>query len=119
MEWPGAYIIPLTKSPPDGTFEVTPLPFSPGYRPAVLTVEVLQFGPEKATVTELISKYAGIPAGEVVPGVVRRNVPRIQAEEMEKNLKAAKASVRLSESESRIYRATGDALEQFERIEKR
>jgi len=110
---PGAYIIPLTKR--GAAYEVTPLPLSPGYFPEFVTVELARIGPDKDKVAELASKLIGPPdnKAEIAPGILRRNVPRQEAEEIKRTLEAVKASVRISEGESRIYRATPDALEQL------
>jgi hypothetical protein len=112
---PGEYILPLTKRA-DGAYEVTPLPLSPGYMPAFVTIELVRVGPEKAKVAEVLAK---LWAGEIAPGMRWRNVPRADAEEIKRKLDAAAAGVRITEGESRIYRDTPDALAQLKEIEGR
>jgi hypothetical protein len=115
---PGEYILPLTKRKPDSgnTFEVTPLPLSPGYAPQYVTVELVQTGPDKEKVAELVDTLFGRAdkKGDIPPGVLRRNVPRLEAESAKRKLEAAKAVLRITEGEERIYRATPDVLEQLE-----
>jgi hypothetical protein len=117
---PGEYIVPLTKRKvgSDYRYEVTPLPLSPGYRPEFVTVEIVHVGPEKEKVAELARELLGGPNRNdaLGDGIGRHNVPRERAEEIKKKLEAVKANVRVTESETRIYRATPDALEQLDAV---
>ena len=53
----------------------------------------------------------------VLPWIVRHNMPQAQALNVKEALKNAGATAVLLESESRIYRATPDALAQWRAIE--
>jgi hypothetical protein len=114
---PGTYILPLTKRKTSAgyAYEVTSLPMSPGYRPEYVTVELLRVGAEKDKVSALVHSLTS-STGEVAPGVVRRDVPQKEAVEFKRTADALGAGVRLSEGESRIYRATPDALAQLEEL---
>jgi hypothetical protein len=110
---PSEYVVPLLKR---GTeFEVTPLPVSPGYYPLFVTVELERVGPEKEKVADLVAKFLG-KGGEISRGILARNVPREKAYELKEKLLAVHAGAKISEGESRIYRATPDALEQLEEL---
>jgi hypothetical protein len=111
---PGTYILPLTKRKTSTgyTYEVTSLPMSPGYRPEYVTVEVVRVGPEKDKVSALAHILIG-GTGEIAPGILRRDVSQKEAAEFKRKADALGANVRLSEGESRIYRATPDALAQL------
>jgi hypothetical protein len=117
---PGEYIVPLTKRKvgSDYRFEVTAVPLSPGYKPEYVTVEIVQVGPDREKVAELAHKLLGGPdkKDELADGSRRHNVPREEAEDIKKKLEAAKAAVRITEGDVRIYRATPDALEQLEEL---
>jgi hypothetical protein len=113
---PGDYIVPLTLRPGEGgtTYEVTPLPKVPGFNPTFETIELLQVGPDQEKVAALVSQLLGGNKDMVARGILRRNVPTLEAVELKKKLEGAKAGVRLIEAESRIYRATPDALRQLD-----
>lgn len=113
----GAYILPLTKrKTKDGyAYEVTALPASPGYHPKYVTIELERIGPDTDKVGALVHEFVG-GTGTVAPGIVRRDVLPKEAAEFKKKADALGASVRLSESETRIYRATPDALAQLDEL---
>lgn len=116
--WRGAglYIVPLSRRKVESRFsyEVTPLPMSPGYSPQYRTVELFQMGPDKIKVAQLLAKLGGHAGDDPVPGLRLHNVPWQTFEELKDQLKTAKAGVRITEGESRIYKATADALEQLD-----
>ncbi len=108
----GEYILPLTKRDSTNDYEITPVPLSPGYVPMYVTVELERVGPEKEQVAAVWSELTGERTAPAA-GARRGNVPRHLAEDVKRGLERAKASVRLLEGETRIYRATHDALEQL------
>jgi hypothetical protein len=130
--WDGAqtYIVPLVKRKEDqaAVYQVTPLPVVPGYRPHFVTVELASVGPNKDQVAELIKQYFDVPADTLekwekkktfAPLILRRNVPKAQAQEIQQALTAAGALVsdlERREAETRIYRANADALAQWQEI---
>src|SRR5262249_36216274 len=114
----GEYIVPLTSRTETGgatVHEVTPLPLSPGYAPLFVTVELRDPGPESDKAVEAVHKYLGRDI-QLAKGILRRNVPRQQADEFKSAMDAAKARVALHEGDNRIYRATPDALAQLAEI---
>jgi hypothetical protein len=94
-EGPGMYILPLTRHEGTTVYEVTPLPLSPGY----------PYPPGSAPPFVTIK--------DLTTGIVRHNVPRQEVEEIKRNPERAR-SIIITEGESRIYRATGEALKQLE-----
>lgn len=111
--------MPLTKR--DNSYEVTPLPLSPGYEPSYVTLELARVGPEKERVAALIAELRGPGAAkyELKPGILRHNVPRGEAADFRKRFEEAGASVHYVEGESRIYRATADAMAQVQEVRPR
>jgi hypothetical protein len=87
---PGAYILPLTKREGNSAYEVTPLPLSPGYSPAYVTIK------------------------DLTTGKSRHNVSRQEVDEIKRNPETSRSSIIITEGESRIYRATADAVKQLE-----
>ena len=114
---PGEYIVPLTRLGSSGSFQVTQIPPSPGYRADFYTIELVSVGPEKEKVMDLVAKLRGEPnAADFTKGVLRRNVSNAEAVIIKEQFKAAKATLDIRDGESRIYRATTDALTQMETL---
>jgi len=119
---PEAYIIPLTKHQTESgsAYEVTPIPLSPGYYPEYVSVEILHVGPQKDKVAELANQILG-GAGrnrDMASGTKFNNVRISAGEDFKRKADEAKATVRITDGESRIYRATPDALGQLEAWQK-
>jgi hypothetical protein len=118
----GEYLVPLSRD--KEKYEVTQIPLSPGYptpraeNPTrYVTVELLKEGTDKDKTAQWVGSLLGKSAknSEVVPGILRRNVPWKEAEEFKKHIENIQGKVLLLDGETRIYPATPDALEQLGR----
>jgi hypothetical protein len=128
--WHGAgqYIVPLVKhkGAKDFSYRVTPLPTVPGYHSKFMTVELVCVGNNKEQVAGLLKKYFDLESADfemndkkpdaLIARPLRHNVPIAFAQEFEKAMLGAGAIVDLRKSETRIYRATPDALTQWREI---
>jgi hypothetical protein len=122
--WRGAgeYLVPLTgrRAVAGASYEVTPLPISPGYNPEYVSLELVQEGPNKEKVAELMNKALGPAPGkdaaDQAPRRARHNIPRHEADPLKRQLEMEGATVRIAAGEQRIYRATSDALAQLEEL---
>ncbi|MBI3410384.1 MAG: hypothetical protein HY040_18760 [Planctomycetes bacterium] len=125
----GEYIVPLTKSLQNkqSIYHVTPLPIVPGFTSKYVSVELLSVGPNPQEVAKILKDSLDVDAGpldgkkgkqdSVLPWIARRNVPHSEKARLEQALKHAGAAALFPEAETRIYRATADAMAQWREID--
>jgi ribosomal protein L7/L12 len=121
---PRDYLLPLKKSQEgkSSVYQLTPLPPSPGFRPATVAIRLDSAGKKKDQVAELIVELTGLDLAAAKEKVkkmgsdIMKNVPPTEAEEIEKKFKDLDALVTPRPEESRIYPATPEALEQLNEI---
>ena len=122
--WAGAgeYLLPLTKRQlgNNAVYELTPIPAMPGFQPTV-SVELADAGPDPDQVARLLEQALGFDAERARaftqrPGMLKRFLAAGAAINLKRDLEQRKARVHLEEYETRIYRATDDALRQFHEL---
>lgn len=118
----GRYLLPLTKRKLEkqSTYELTPMPLMPGFQ-ATVTAELADAGPNLDQVAGYLQRALAIDAERAKrmvqrPGVLKRFLAAEAAINLKRGLEQLGARVQLEEYETRIYRATEDALRQFHEL---
>ena len=115
----GSYLLPLIRREFEkrSTFELAPIPPMPGFHPTV-SVELADAGSDPDKITQYLQTALAIDA-QTAKGMTQRSrilarfLPAGVAIDVKSDLEKLGARVRLEEYETRIYRATDDALRQF------
>ena len=122
--WAGAgdYLLALTKrrSGKEISYELTAIP-QMGFHPATVAVELVDVGPHRDQVAAHLQQALAVDAKQAdaltrAPGLLKLYLAREAADQLKKDLERLKAVVILPPRETRIYRATEDALQQFHEL---
>ncbi|GEM_PF-5191343 len=123
--WWGAeeYLLPLTKrrDGKDVVYELTAIPSMPGFQPKTVAVELIGTGPNREQVMGYMQKALGATAKQAAalveaPSTLKRFASAQVAQKLRDDLAKLDARVSLPGHETRIYRATDDALRQFHEL---
>jgi hypothetical protein len=118
----GSYLLPLTRRTfeKQSKFELAPIPPMPGFRPTV-SAELAEAGSNPDKVAQYLQKALAVDAQTAKrmtqrPGILARFLPAGVAIDLKSDLEKLGARVHLEEYETRVYRATDDALRQFREL---
>ena len=122
--WAGAgeYLLPLVKRKLDKqtVYALTPIPAMPGFY-ATRTAELANAGLNPDQVAKHLQQALGIAPEQAKaitrrPGTLKRFLPVEAAIKLKHDIELLGGRVHLEEYETRIYRATDDALRQFHEL---
>ena len=125
--WTGAdaYILPLRRKREDNgvSYELAAIPAMPGFRPSHVAVDLVLAGPKRAEVAAYLQEALSIGAKQadamtLGPATLKRFVSPEVGNKMHDDLTNLGARVQLIGSETRIYRATEDALRQLRELKR-